>query len=265
MGGREGKQATTPVIVSGPSAPPKERVACLECRGKTALKVLETLGNLLGHPPPSSPSLLLFVSHLEQLEDSIVGFLLGLSTLLRASRWPVVLVDPSGFAQHVLGRLAPYPNLRLFRHDALFSRSRGILVVDELGAPTQGVQTVLGALGHPCDIVHSAGEARRAISAAPLDCVLLDLELSHAQSLGLAGYLKEHHPATPLIGMTSVDDVWGLESLFRAGFRSIVSKPYSVIDVLTSISEVLGDRPGDPAGEKRAKRPEGGSVTNSEA
>jgi len=237
---REAGEACSPEALGRTSPLLVEDVTWLDCRGQPSSLLLETLGNLLRlrSSGTSRSSLFLFVLHLEEIEGSLSRMLLGLHSLLRAGRSPVIVVEPSGYAHLVWGRLEPHPNIRLIRHEALLRSPRRLMVVGRPGAPTRILEDALGALGQSCEIVPSASDAPGSLSTRHYDVVVLDLDLCEAQSVGLAEFVRERHPRTALLGITSREEAWNPERSHRSGIRRILSKPCSLLELLASISEM---------------------------
>ncbi|HVR87620.1 MAG TPA: response regulator [Planctomycetota bacterium] len=218
---------------SGSSPDLEETVAFLECRGRTSAQGYQGLTALLHRSAGSARLLCLIVRDLDRIEGSLTGFVLGLESILRASSRPVLLGDPSGVAPLVLSFSERDRRIRPIRA----SGSRGkILMVHPSPAAASLLRAVLEAFGRTCTLVHTAQDARAAIAASPFDSVLLDLDLPGRQSYAVAELLKVL-PTPPIqIGLTRRDEVWNLENTVRFGFRRILSKPYSVAELLSLVS-----------------------------
>ena len=54
----------------------------------------------------------------------------------------------------------------------------------------------------------------------------------------IAQLLATRRPSATLVGMTEREDVWNPENSRRYGFRRILSKPYSAVDILEMASGV---------------------------
>jgi CheY-like chemotaxis protein len=207
----------------------EETVAILECSGCTSAQAYRGVNALLNPTASNRGALFLIVRHLDRIEGSLTGFVLGLEAILRASSRPVLLGDPSGVAPLVLSCAEREPLIRPLR----VSERRGrMLVVNPIPAAGAILCAVLEAYGRTCTLVHTALDARAAIGASGFDLVLLDLDLPGLQSFAVAELLKSR-PAPPIqIALTSSEEVWNLENSVHYGFRRILPKPYSVAEIV---------------------------------
>jgi CheY-like chemotaxis protein len=110
------------------------------------------------------------------------------------------------------------------------------LLVNPSPAAGSILRAVLEAFGRTCTLVHTALDATAAIDARTFDSVVLDLDLPGRQSYAVAEFLKSR-PSPPIqIAVTHHDEVWNLENKVRFGFRRILSKPYSVAELLGQVA-----------------------------
>jgi CheY-like chemotaxis protein len=232
-GGSPSEAATVPASEPAWSPDLEEMVAWLDCEGSSPPRAFRAVEALLRSVGSRRGDLFLILRHLEKVDGSLTGFILGLEAILRHSPAPVILGDPSGVAPLVLSCLENDPRLRLAPRT---ERARRILIIDPSPAPAAILRTVLGMFGHACTLVHSAVDARRQVPFEAYDLVLLDLEFPKMQSFAIAQILVSQRSPAVLIGLTEREDVWNPENSRRYGFRRILSKPYSALEILEMAS-----------------------------
>jgi len=216
-----------------PSAPvdPTDSVVWLDCRGRNPSSLYAELHAVLARSAQRKGVLLMVPIYLEQVDGPLSDFVLGLESILLTVPRPVVLGDPSGYATLVLQTLHRDATVRVYRPIGAAARPRRVLIVDASAASAKMLGDVLGAFGHTITIAQSGVEARRAVRALDFDFVLLDLDLPRLQSFGIAETLKERRRVT-VVGATSSDELWAPENLERYGFRRVLAKPLSVMELL---------------------------------
>jgi len=228
---REPESRSTPDV--------EETVAFLDCADRNTSDTYRAATTLLHRQRAGRGPLFLIVRHLERIAGSLTGVVLGLEAILRASPRPVLLGDPSGLIPLVLASSDLDPRLRVL---SVPPGSGPVLIV----SPSESAGGLLGAVheafGRPCTIVHTGIDARAAVAAHRFDAVLLDLDLPGLQSYRVADALKARSSAVGPIALTGNDDVWNLETRVRYGFRRILSKPYSVAEMLVLVAGATAGR-----------------------
>jgi CheY-like chemotaxis protein len=232
-GGSPSEAATLPNSEPASSPDLEEVVAWVECRETTTRQVYRAVEALLRRVSGRRGDLFLILHHVERIDGSLTGFVLGLESILRQAGIPVILGDPSGVVPLVLSCPGTEPRLRLVPSSRL---QRRILIADPSPDSPAILRTVLGMFGHACTHIQSPVEARRAIPSSEHDLVLLDLEFPKMQSFAIAQLLATRRTTTTLVGMTEREDVWNPENSRRYGFRRILSKPYSAVEILEMAS-----------------------------
>jgi CheY-like chemotaxis protein len=208
----------------------EETVAFLECGGRTSAQGYSALTALLHGSAGNRGALFLIVRHLERIDGSLTGFVLGLESILRTSSRPILLGDPSGVAPLVLTCSERDRRIRPIR---VYEGRGKMLIVNPSPAAGAILCAVLEAFGRTCTLVHTGIDARAAIAASDFDLVLLDLDLPGLQSYAVAELLKSRTSPPIQIAVTGNDEVWNLENSVRYGFRRILSKPYSVAELVS--------------------------------
>jgi CheY-like chemotaxis protein len=234
-GASSSEAATLPGSEPASSPDLEEVVAWVECRETPSRQVYRAVETLLRQVGDKRGDLFLILRNVERIDGSLTGFVLGLEAILRQARVPVILGDPSGVVPLVLTLPGNEARLRLVPTGRL---RRRILIADPSPDSPAILRTVLGMFGHECTHVQSPVEARRAIPESEHDLVLLDLEFPRMQSFVIAQLLSTRRSSATLVGMTEREDVWNPENSRRYGFRRILSKPYSAVEILEMASGV---------------------------
>lgn len=212
----------------------EETLAFLDCQGSASADVFRAAALLTRRASRRRSPLFLVLRHLEEIDGSLTGFVLGLEAILRKSRVPVVLGDPSGIAALVLSMPAVNPTFRLAAPSGAAKR---VSILHPSPSAASALEGLLGAFGHATVLAHSVHEARRAGPGGAPDLILLDLDFPHLQSFALADLMRRLHPRATLVGLTAREEVWTPENSRRYGFRRILSKPYSATDILGAVAE----------------------------
>lgn len=217
----------TPESRSSPDL--EETVAILECSDRPSAQGYRDLSSFLNRSAGSRSALFLVLRNLERIDGSLTGFVLGLESILRSTARPILLGDPSGVASLVLASSERDRRLRIV---PALGAPGSILVVNPSPAAGAILCAVMEAYGRRCTLVESGIEARAELAAGVFDVVLLDLDLPGLQAYGVAELLKSR-PSPPVqVAVTGNDEVWYPENSRRYGFRRILSKPYSVAELV---------------------------------
>ena len=118
--------------------------------------------------------------------------------------------------------------------------TRKILVVDDDPVMREMVGEMLLEAGHAVVVAGSAEEAlEKADEAADFGCVLTDLQMPGLDGLGLLGALRERHPTTPVVLMTSFGSVETAVEAMRLGAHDFVTKPFQAERLLLTLERAL--------------------------
>jgi len=116
-----------------------------------------------------------------------------------------------------------------------------ILVVDD----EEALRTVLsGELASEGYEVQSAGDGDEAIAILGkqmFDLVLLDIKMPRVTGFDVLRHIKEKHPTTKVVMLTGFADLKNAIESKKLGAEDFVSKPYDLIDLLTTIERVLSE------------------------
>ena len=119
------------------------------------------------------------------------------------------------------------------------AEKNSILVVDDEDALRTVLSSELESEGY---IVATAGDGDEAISILQgkvFDLVLLDIKMPRVDGFEVLRFIKERYPATKVIMLTGFADLKNAIESKKMGAEDFVSKPYDLVDLLTTIERVL--------------------------
>ncbi len=121
------------------------------------------------------------------------------------------------------------------------AKKSSILVVDDEDA----LRTVLGGeLANEGYEVRTAADGDEAISElekSPFDLVLLDIKMPRLNGFEVLKFIKEKHEKTKVVMLTGFADLKNAIESKKLGADDFVSKPYDLVDLLTTIERVLSE------------------------
>jgi len=92
--------------------------------------------------------------------------------------------------------------------------------------------------------VQNAGDGDEAIAILDkeeFDLVLLDIKMPRVNGFDVLKHVKERHPATKVVMLTGFADLKNAIESKKLGAEDFVSKPYDLVDLLTTIERVLSE------------------------
>ncbi len=114
-----------------------------------------------------------------------------------------------------------------------------IFVVDD----EEALRTVLGSeLEGEGYIVQMAGDGDEAIEVLEkntFDLILLDIKMPTVDGFEVLKFVKQHQPTTKVIMLTGFADLKNAIESKKLGAEDFVSKPYDLVDLLTTVERVL--------------------------
>ncbi len=119
------------------------------------------------------------------------------------------------------------------------AEKNSILVVDDEDALRTVLSSELESEGY---VVATAGDGDEAISilqGKSFDLVLLDIKMPRVDGFEVLRFIKERYPATKVIMLTGFADLKNAIESKKLGAEDFVSKPYDLVDLLTTIERVL--------------------------
>jgi len=124
---------------------------------------------------------------------------------------------------------------------------KSILVVDDDRSVRDSLKKVLEAAGYEVLLAAGGMEATIRFQAAPIDLLLLDLDLPNQSGWDVFGGLTTKHPFVPVIIITGLANQRRVAE--AAGVGALFEKPVEATALLQRIKELLEEPP-----EKRLQR-----------
>ncbi|MBI4417193.1 MAG: response regulator [Ignavibacteriales bacterium] len=115
-----------------------------------------------------------------------------------------------------------------------------ILVVDDEEALRTVLSAELEGEGYQVSTAADGDEAIKIIGAEQFHLVLLDIKMPNVDGFEVLKYVKQHQPATKVIMLTGFADLKNAIESKKLGAEDFVSKPYDLVDLLTTVERVLG-------------------------
>ena len=116
-----------------------------------------------------------------------------------------------------------------------------ILVVDD----EEALRTVLGSelesSGYEVSTAADGDEAISVIQNKKFDLVLLDSKMPNVDGFGVLKFIKKNFPKLKVIMLTGFADLKNAIESKKNGAEDFVSKPYDLVDLLTTIERVLSE------------------------
>jgi CheY-like chemotaxis protein len=124
----------------------------------------------------------------------------------------------------------------------LFSKSRRILVVDDVADNLLLLQTVLETEGYDIDTALDGCLALAKIEASPPDLLLLDVMMPDMSGYEITQCIRQNDklPFIPILLITAYDEVNVAEGLTK-GANGFIGKPIDFDLLLAKIREILSE------------------------
>lgn len=116
-----------------------------------------------------------------------------------------------------------------------------ILVVDDEEALRTVLSTELSSEGYEVSTAADGSEAIDLVKDNTYDLVLLDIKMPNVDGFEVLKYVKGNKPDIKVIMLTGFADLKNAIESKRLGAEDFVSKPYDLVDLLTTIERVLSD------------------------
>jgi DNA-binding NtrC family response regulator len=121
------------------------------------------------------------------------------------------------------------------------AKKSSILVVDDEDA----LRTVLGgelvSEGYEVRTAADGDEAISELEKSTFDLVLLDIKMPRLNGFEVLKFIKEKHEKTKVVMLTGFADLKNAIESKKLGADDFVSKPYDLVDLLTTIERVLSE------------------------
>ena len=109
-----------------------------------------------------------------------------------------------------------------------------ILVVDDEDALRTVLSSELEGEGYKV-----ASAAIEILKKEGFDLILLDIKMPNVDGFEVLKFVKETHPDTKVIMLTGFADLKNAIESKKLGAEDFVSKPYDLVDLLTTVERVL--------------------------
>lgn len=116
-----------------------------------------------------------------------------------------------------------------------------ILVVDDEDALRTVLSNELTSEGYDVNTASNGDEAISTIQKKLFDLVLLDIKMPGLTGFEVLKFVKEKHPKTKVVMLTGFADLKNAIESKKLGAEDFVSKPYDLVDLLTTIERVLSE------------------------
>ena len=116
-----------------------------------------------------------------------------------------------------------------------------ILVVDDEDALRTVLSGELVSEGYEVRTASDGDEAMSGLQKETFDLVLLDIKMPRVNGFEVLKFIKEKHPKTKVVMLTGFADLKNAIESKKLGAEDFVSKPYDLVDLLTTIERVLNE------------------------
>ncbi len=121
------------------------------------------------------------------------------------------------------------------------AEKRRILVVDDEDALRTVLSAELNSEGYEVGTAADGIEAVSELQKMKYDLVLLDIKMPNMNGFEVLKVIKEKHPGTRVIMLTGFADLKNAIESKKLGAEDFVSKPYDLVDLLTTIDRVMSE------------------------
>ncbi|HWP82302.1 MAG TPA: response regulator [Bacteroidota bacterium] len=115
-----------------------------------------------------------------------------------------------------------------------------ILVVDDEDALRTVLSSELEGEGYQVASAADGEEAIKLLGAQQFDLILLDIKMPNVDGFEVLKFVKQQAPKTKVIMLTGFADLKNAIESKKLGAEDFVSKPYDLVDLLTTVERVLG-------------------------
>ena len=116
-----------------------------------------------------------------------------------------------------------------------------ILVVDD----EEPLRTILSSelvnAGYDVETASDGDEAIAEVQNKKFDLVLLDIRMPRVDGFEVLKFIKKNYPAVRVIMLTGFADLKNAIESKKNGAEDFISKPYDLVDLLTTIERVLNE------------------------
>lgn len=116
-----------------------------------------------------------------------------------------------------------------------------VLVVDDEEALRTVLSTELKGEGYEVDTASDGDEAISIVQNKKFDLLLLDIKMPKVDGFEVLKFVKKGFPSVKVIMLTGFADLKNAIESKKLGAEDFVSKPYDLVDLLTTIERVLSE------------------------
>ena len=116
-----------------------------------------------------------------------------------------------------------------------------ILVVDDEDALRMVLSSELQSSGYEVGTASDGDEAINQVQSKKFDLVLLDIKMPRVDGFEVLKFIKKNQPNIKVIMLTGFADLKNAIESKKHGAEDFVSKPYDLVDLLTTIERVLSE------------------------
>jgi len=121
------------------------------------------------------------------------------------------------------------------------SEKSKILVVDDEDALRTVLSGELVSEGYDVRTAADGDDAISNLQKESFDLVLLDIKMPRMNGFEVLKFVKEKYPGTKVVMLTGFADLKNAIESKKLGAEDFVSKPYDLVDLLTTIERVLSE------------------------
>jgi two-component system response regulator PilR (NtrC family) len=114
-----------------------------------------------------------------------------------------------------------------------------ILVVDDEDALRTVLSAELEGEGYKVNMAADGAEAIAILKTQEFDLILLDIKMPNVDGFEVLKFIKDNHPKSKVIMLTGFADLKNAIESKKLGAEDFVSKPYDLVDLLTTVERVL--------------------------
>lgn len=116
-----------------------------------------------------------------------------------------------------------------------------ILVVDDEDTLRTVLSQELKGEGYDVDTAADGQIAIDTLKNKLFELVLLDIKMPNVNGFEVLKYIKQNHPNLKVIMLTGFADLKNAIESKKLGAEDFVSKPYDLVDLITTIERVLSE------------------------
>lgn len=115
-----------------------------------------------------------------------------------------------------------------------------VLIVDDEELLRHSLSVELISEGYEVETAGDGDEAIELLRQKTFDIILLDIRMPKINGFEVLKFIKQNKPDVRVIMLTAYADVRNAIEAMKLGAIDFVSKPYDLVDILSSIQRALG-------------------------